>query len=151
MQAQRFICDGMLGKLARWLRLAGYDTMYLNTPDKMRLVRISRSQGRCLLTRDTRLAARFPEEACLISSDRFGEQFRQVRDKFHVQIVPERLGTRCSLCNEPLVSVAREAVADRVPAYTWARQKEFRECPVCRRVYWQGDHWKRMKEVFSSL
>ncbi len=151
MQEQRFICDGMAGKLARWLRILGFDAEYLNTPDKTMLVRIGRSEGRTVLTRDGRLADRFPSLVFLLSSEDPMEQLRQVKNAFRLPVSPARLGTRCSLCNAPVRPVEKASVRDRVPAYTYERIKTFHECPVCRRVYWRGDHWKRMEQVCLLL
>lgn len=151
MGEQRFICDGMAGRLARWLRLLGYDTRYFNARDKEPLVRAAREEGRCVLTRDRRFAARFPREVHLLRSDDTLVQLREVVAAFRLAPSPELLGTRCSLCNEQLADVEKAAVAGRVPAFTFERRQRFRECPRCRRVYWEGDHVERMRRVFSSL
>lgn len=135
--APPLLLDAMLGRLARWLRLMGYDAAYIADTEDIVVVRVARVEGRLVLTRDRELVARRAIEAVLIESDRLEEQIEQVaRD-----VGPPGGGPRCAVCNVPLMPAEPESVRDRVPPYVWRTQRDFSECERCRRVYWPGTHW----------
>ena len=146
----RFLLDAMLGRLARWLRLLGYDAAYSREDDPILLDRCRR-EGRILLTRDTRLLARRNLPPHLgIGSDHVQEQIRQVVHGFGLTIrpAPER---RCSRCNILVEPRSRAEVAGLVPEYVWSHQDAFWACPACRRIYWAGSHRRRMDEMLRDL
>ena len=136
--APPLLLDAMLGRLARWLRLMGYDAAYLADTEDIVVVRVARAEGRLVLTRDRELAARRAIRAGLIQSDRLEEQIEQVARDVGP---PGEGGPRCAVCNVPLAPVEPESVRDRVPPYVWRTQRDFSECGRCRRVYWPGTHW----------
>ena len=138
--ASRFLADRMVGKLARWLRILGYDTVYLPQLSPEGVMREARRQGRLILTRDTRLLRRKDAPPFVfVQSDRFREQLRQVVDTLHLDPV-RALFTRCAECSRTLEEVAKDQIRDRVPEYVWQTQNEFRRCPGCHRVYWGATH-----------
>ena len=139
----RFVVDGMLGSLARWLRILGYDTDYVNQRDDAELVRIARAEDRVLLTRDRELAARRGVKTLLIESQSLDDQLAQVTAAF--PLPPGAHLGRCSVCNTALVEAAPEEIAHRVPSYVLKRHPHFRRCPGCDRVYWRGTHWRNMQ------
>jgi uncharacterized protein with PIN domain len=140
----RLLADGMLGKLARWLRLMGYDTAYDNAAGDPELARRARSEGRVLLTRDRELAGRRGLHTLLIRSDTLKEQLQEVREALGPPPCPAL--SRCTVCNEALESVSPQEIADLVPAYVLRTQTVFRRCPGCGRVYWPGSHVEAMHE-----
>ena len=144
----RLLADGMLGRLARWLRLLGYDTAYENDADDLELARRARAEGRILLTRDRSLAARRGLQTLLIESERVQEQVRQVVEMLGPPLNPAL--SRCSLCNIPLEPATSQQVADRVPPYVLQTQKRFGVCPTCGRVYWAGTHLQHMKRYLGK-
>jgi hypothetical protein len=148
-ETPRFLCDAMLGRLARWLRVLGYDAGYADLPDDA-LVELARAEGRVLLTRDTRLVRR-PDVGphAFIRHDRVQDQLRQVAAAFDLQ--PGRAGTRCLRCNVALEALPRDAAAGRVPPYVWRTQQQFARCPACGRIYWRGTHWDHMTHELSGL
>ena len=135
-----FIADAMLGRLARWLRLAGYDTLYDWRLDDNELVRLLRLMGRTLLTRDTRLVARPRLESLLVRSQVLDEQLSEIRVAFGM---PKNRGAfpRCPEDNTLLVAADRYEVEGLVPAYVWVKYDEFHRCPECGRAYWPGTHY----------
>ncbi|GAB4539115.1 MAG: hypothetical protein Kow0063_27660 [Anaerolineae bacterium] len=139
----RFVVDGMLGSLARWLRLLGYDTDYANQRDDPELVRIARAENRVLLTRDRELAGRRGVQALLIESQSLDDQLAQVMEAFPPPL--EAQPGRCSVCNTPLVETTPDEVAHRVPRYVLRRHRQFMRCPGCERVYWRGSHWQAIQ------
>ncbi|HIE39638.1 MAG TPA: hypothetical protein EYP77_11345 [Anaerolineae bacterium] len=145
----RLLADGMLGRLARWLRLLGYDTAYENDADDLRLARRARAEGRVLLTRDRELAARRGLHTLLLESEVLEEQIRQVREALGPP--PDLALSRCSLCNLSLEPATHEEVADRVPPYVLRTQERFRTCPGCGRVYWGGTHLERMRQQMEEF
>jgi len=140
----RFLADGMLGRLARWLRLLGYDTAYDNAADDLELARRARAEDRVLLTRDRELAARRGLRTLLIESEVLQEQVRQVQQVWGP--APDPALSRCSLCNALLEPAAHAEVAERVPPYVLRTQERFCVCPTCGRAYWAGTHVERMRQ-----
>lgn len=136
----RFIADVMLGRLARWLRLMGFDVLYDRHADDRDLIRIARAEGRTLLTRDTHLARRKGlDDVVLIESDEVQKQLLQLRGRLdHAAAEPTG---RCDVCNGVLEEVSlREDVRSLVPEYVYRTAPSFRRCPSCGRVYWPGSH-----------
>ncbi len=145
----KLLADGMLGSLAKWLRILGYDTLYFPNADDDELARIARAEGRILLTRDEGLARRRGLKTLLIESEQLKEQLRQV-----IANVGPASGepfSRCPLCNTPLQKVKKEAVRGRVPPYIFRTQEHFSLCPHCGKIFWRGTHWKRMREEIAHL
>lgn len=150
----KFIADSNVGRLARWLRLLGYDTLFIKGIDDDGLVRIALKEGRVVLTRDTHIlkrqvAATGRIKALLIRDDAPRDQLRQVVGELGLNW--DQQFTRCLECNQPLEPRAREEVQARVPPYVYRTQQEFAECPGCHRIYWQGTHWQRMKRALEEL
>lgn len=140
----KFIADSMLGRLAKRLRLLGFDVVYDPVLDDRDIIRVSIEQDRIILTRDTRLAARpLASRHLLVSYDRVQDQVSQVLSRFPLPAGQSPL-TRCSRCNALLHPLLREQARDLVPAQVYATQRAFFACPGCGRVYWKGSHLKRM-------
>lgn len=145
----KLLADGMLGRLAKWLRLLGYDTAYDNSADDAELARRARAEGRVLLTRDHELAGRRGLRTLLIQSEVLEEQVQQVQDTLGGPLHPAL--SRCSVCNVALEAVTPEEIADRVPPYVLRTQTEFRRCPGCGRVYWPGTHLQAMRKQMERF
>jgi uncharacterized protein with PIN domain len=147
----RFLADRTVGKLARWLRLLGYDAAYLPQLSPEGVMREARRQGHIILTRDTRIRRRKDAPPFVfLESDRFREQLKQVTRT--LQLDPVRwLLSRCSECNATLHVVEKDLARDRVPPYVWQTQSEFRGCPNCRRIYWGATHKEHVLEELRRL
>jgi uncharacterized protein with PIN domain len=147
--SSRLLIDGMLGRLAKWLRILGYDTAYESQLDDNELVRRARAEGRWLLTRDHELAGRPGVHSLLIESEQLATQMAQVRS----QLGPAEGGafSRCPVCNASLVATSTQEVRDRVPPYVLRSHSRFRRCPSCDRIYWPGSHWRRMREQLARF
>jgi uncharacterized protein with PIN domain len=145
----RLLADGMLGRLAKWLRLLGYDTAYENDAEDLHLARRARAERRVLLTRDRELAARRGLRTLLVESETLEEQIRQVCDVLGPP--PDPALSRCSICNVSLRPASGEQVADRVPAHVLRTQESFRLCPTCGRVYWAGTHLEHMRRYLRDF
>jgi uncharacterized protein with PIN domain len=146
-----FVVDVMLGRLARWLRIAGFDALYSNQFTDDELVALSRTEGRILLSRDTRLLVRKAvQQFIFLESEDIQSQIRQVFAATHTTCLPDIL-TRCLTCNDTLMDIARDGVRERVPPYVFATQARFKSCPTCLRIYWAGTHRRSVLHTLSKL
>ncbi len=138
----KFLADNMLGRLATWLRLVGYDTAYLPNADDPELARVARAEDRVLLTRDVELTHRRGVRTLLVESEQVEKQLSQVLHTFGLGV--RQAFSRCAVCNIPLEPVDKSEVENDIPPYVRTTQDQFRRCPQCRRVYWRGTHWAHM-------
>lgn len=147
----RFLADAHLGRLARYLRLLGFDTRYENDPGDAALVRISRVEGRILLSRDRALLAR-PQltHALWIPPVRPREQVAYVVERLDLY-ARLRPFTRCTLCNGTLEAVDARQIEDRVPPRVLAAFDRFWRCTGCGRIYWQGSHYERLQRLVQEI
>jgi uncharacterized protein with PIN domain len=150
-----FIADINVGKLARWLRVLGYDTLLFRGKNDADMVTAALAEDRILLSRDSRLMerkliTRGQISAILIKSGDVREQLKQVLESVKRLPTPIPL-SRCLEDNEPLVAKIKEEVRECVPAYVFQTQNEYTECPVCCRIYWKGTHWQAIIEKLSEL
>lgn len=147
----KFIVDAMLGKLAKWLRIAGYDTLYFRAGNQRELIEKAREEGRVILTRDTRLISRKGLPANLfIQSDLPAEQLREVCRSFNLAPTDRAFGL-CSSCNVRLRGISKEHVEGQVSEYIYREHTKFSWCPNCRRIYWPGSHYKTMTDRLEGL
>jgi uncharacterized protein with PIN domain len=145
----RLLADCMLGRLAKWLRILGYDTAYENDATDHELARRARAEGRLLLTCDRELATRRGLNTLLIQSQQLDDQVQQVQDA--IGPPPEPSLSRCPVCNVVLEEMSAPEAADRVPRYVLRNYAQFRHCPGCGRVYWRGSHVEAMGEQLPQF
>jgi len=148
--APRFAADAMLARLARWLRVLGYDTTLDPSAPDPELVRRAEQEGRILLTRDRLLLRELrPSQALEIRDDAPLEQLRQVVQSLQL-VPPGELFTRCTVCNcvlsEPLDARERQAL---LPPDVRELPGPARRCPGCARLYWRGSHAHRMRAAID--
>ncbi len=146
---EKFLVDVMLGRLAKWLRLVGYDAAYSSDADDHRLARWARAEDRILLTRDVELARRRGVRVMLIESEKVEQQLRQVFRTLELTV--QEPFSRCAECNVLLEEHSPERASSRVPPYVFRTQVQFRTCPHCGRVYWRGTHWARILAMIEDL
>uniref|UniRef100_A0A7C4GEH7 Mut7-C RNAse domain-containing protein n=1 Tax=candidate division WOR-3 bacterium TaxID=2052148 RepID=A0A7C4GEH7_UNCW3 len=137
----RFLCDVMLGKLARELRSLGLDVKYDRLRGGMGAYRQAQADGRTFLTRSSRLKS-LPG-AVFIESEKPAEQVEQVKRQFAVK-PEEKPGNRCTVCNEPLEAISREQARPAVPFFIYQIHHDFHRCRKCGRIYWPGSHVENM-------
>jgi uncharacterized protein with PIN domain len=147
----KFVLDVHLGRLAAYLRMLGFDVFYRNCLDDPELVKVSVRERRILLTRDRGLLKHgaITHGYWLRETDS-RRQMEEVVDRFDLARCI-RPFTRCMACNGELVAVAKEQVRKLVPRRTAEVFEEFRQCPACERVYWQGPHYRRMSRWVEEL
>jgi uncharacterized protein with PIN domain len=147
-----FIVDTALGKLAKWLRILGYDTVYWRTDDFEGILRRAHDEGRTLVTKDTKLfKAKGSLEALLIREDNPFRQLKEVVRHFHILVNQGMLFSRCLACNAPLEAIDPEEAKGAVPDHIYHTHQEFSRCPICRKVYWAGTHSGQMTRVVERL
>ena len=150
----RFVVDVNVGRLAKWLRVLGYDTLFPGEGGDNELVRTALREGRALVTRDTGIALRRAVRlgqmrVVRILHDDLRSQLKQLVRDLHLDL--EKGFSRCVRCNDPLRPVNKSEVAARVPPYVIKTQSEFMECPRCLRLYWRGTHWSNMMAELGRL
>ena len=147
----RFVADGHLGKLARHLRMTGFDTLWTNHWNDDEIVKISAVQKRTILTRDKgMLRRREVERGYFVRATESEAQLGEVVRALQLEGMLAPF-TRCRECNVPLEDVPREAVLTRLPEKVRDAYEHFKRCPGCERVYWEGSHFARMKGVLEKL
>jgi len=152
---QRFIVDANAGKLARWLRMMGYDTILFNGPDDGGMVKLALAQGRIVITRDTefmkrRAVAGGRVKALLISGDDPVAQMRTAISALKIER-DYRPFTRCLECNAELSSRDKSEVTGSVPERVYELQEQYMQCPACGRIYWRGTHWAAMNRKMDEF
>ncbi len=151
----KFIVDNNVGKLARWLRIMGYDTLFFNGSNDSHMIATALAEGRVILTRDTQIMKRRVVTggqliAILIMSDDPELQMHQVIDTLNLDC-QLRAFTICLECNQPLVERSKQEVKDLVPPYVFQTQSQYMECPACHRIYWRGTHWQAMTRKLKKF
>lgn len=146
----RFVADAHLGGLARFLRMAGFDTLYDNNYIDGDIEQISLDQERVVLTRDRELLKRRGiAHGCYVHAIKSEQQFREIVRRLALagRVKPFTL---CLTCNAPLRGVPKAAVLDRLPPSVRQHHTEFSMCDVCQRVFWKGTHWQRMHAALAK-
>ena len=149
-KAPAFIADCHLGKLAKYLRLMGFDTLYFSQIDDDELVRLALEQNRIILTRDKMLSQRKNVPVLFLESMETKAQLQSLISHFRLKEHPAPF-SRCIVCNTPLQVVKKEKVRHRLPQKVQRTFSHFEYCPSCDRVYWHGDHYRRMQQFLESV
>jgi uncharacterized protein with PIN domain len=146
-----FVADVMLGRLARWLRIAGFDVLYSNRFTDEELVELSNRECRILLSRDTRLLVRKAVGRFIfLASEEIRSQVREVLAVTGARAFPGIL-SRCLACNDRLENVSREQVRERVPPFVFETQAQFKFCPRCGKIYWAGTHRASVVQTLNAI
>lgn len=147
-----FVAEYTLGKLTKWLRLAGFDTLYDSTkPNFIRLRDVAWSQNRIVLTRTHKIIKQFePSAAIFIKSNTPQDQIRQLFRILNLKHRDLQPFTRCIICNCTLLELKKERCLGVVPDYIWQMQDQFKKCNLCHRIYWPGTHSARINDLIST-
>lgn len=144
-----FVVDSMLGTLARYLMIMGYDTEYQSRYSDQRLSELVR-EGRVLLTRNRGRAKKY-ENAIFVGCDLVKDQLEVVDNAIKLTRDHKDWFSRCTICNSPLMRAEEEAAKENVPDYVFIKYKErILFCPSCRRFYWPGTHRGRMLKILGD-
>jgi len=141
----------MLGKLAKWLKILGFDAIFFSKIEDEELMAIAQREERILLTRDTGILERAKNvETLFIDSQNWREQVKQVLDRFDLweDVKPN---SRCIECNTPLIKISKARARNLVTPFVYKIANTFALCPECDRVFWRGTHLKDMEIKISEL
>jgi len=143
----KFIADHMLGSLAKWLRMIGFDTVYNKEMDDAKIAAVARAESRFVLTRDKELAKE--PGAFFVEDDQLDAQLTAVSQKFGIRF--DDSATRCTACNGELVDLPKEEAQGNVPDGALAGNDKFWKCTTCGKVYWKGSHWLGIMDRVKRL
>jgi uncharacterized protein with PIN domain len=145
----KFAVDIMLGRLAKWLRILGFDTFYSNKATYSDILKVVLSEGRILLTRNSRISDRQGIKVLIIKSENFIEQLQEVIKKFELRT--DKLLTRCPVCNTIINIVQKEIAQGKVPPFIYLKYDEFAKCNNCDKYFWKGTHLSDMIEKIKNI
>jgi uncharacterized protein len=151
LRTPRFVTDVHLGKLARYLRMVGFDTLYTNTFTDEEIIEKSLQEERIILTRDLGiLKSKRVTHGYFLRNFKPRQQLLEVFQRFDLkeQMVPF---SRCLECNDLLIAVEKQEIEAQLLPDTSRYYKTFFQCPRCKRIYWEGSHFERMKKIIESL
>jgi uncharacterized protein len=147
----KFVADSMLGKLARWLRILGYDVVYEHSISDDDLIAKALRENRIILTMDRELVHRkSAKNVLLVRSDDYKKQLKHVITHYKIDC-ESHIFSRCLLCNERLDSIEKEKIKDKIPSYVYEAHDEFDMCPQCRRIYWSGTHRDNILKMLDEI
>jgi len=146
----KFIADCHLGKLAKYLRLMGVDTLYFPHIEDDKLILMASDEDRVILTRDRSLSERKNAPVYFLEPTDTKTQLRTVIDHYKLKELPSSF-RRCIICNTPLQVIDKEKVIDELPEKVKMYYNHFEYCPSCNRIYWQGDHYRHMMEFMAQV
>ena len=151
----KFVADNNVGKLARWLRLIGYDTLFFEQKDDAQMIKIALGGDRVILTKD----AQFTKRRLVANGTLKTMHIEQDDPRLQVQEVVRTLKldhhfkpfSLCLECNRVLVARDKEEVKNLVPDRVFETQTQYTQCPACHRIYWPGTHWEAMGKELQDL
>jgi len=149
----KFVTDGMLGKLTRWLRMLGQDVVYTGSMDDKELIQKTKKEQRILLTRDLELyqqAIGRGAEAFLVDGKTEAEKLAKIAKRFGFKLEIDVKVSRCPKCNTRIKPVSKTNVIKKIPQTTSSYYNEFWECLGCQQVYWRGAHWKKIEKTLRE-
>ena len=147
----KFIADITLGKLAKWLRILGYDTIFYRGSFDQSFLEKAKAEDRIALTRKQKLGQRcFPVPVLVISHDRVADQVKEITERLDLSGKTEQYFTRCINCNRELTPISKAEAAGYVPAHVLEDFAVFRVCLSCKRVFWPGTHKDNMQRFLRT-
>jgi len=150
-----FIVDAMLGKLAKKLRLLGYDSLYSSSIEDDKLLHIAKNENRVIITKDVQLihkAKKYQIASIQITKNEEIEQFLQINEKANLgKCTISGSNSRCSLCNGELKYTEKNDIPENVPTGVFENMNDFWTCNKCGKIYWEGTHIKNLQKFNAEL
>ena len=150
-----FLVDAMLGKLAKKLRILGYDSAYFSSIEDEKLVLIAKNEKRIILTKDEQLAKAAQNQGVmtiLIRGNEEVEQIEQINTKIKLgKFVIDTNSSRCIACNGKLQAVEKYRIINKVPEGVLEREEKFWMCERCKKIFWEGTHFEKLQEFANQL
>lgn len=149
---QKYLTDGTLAKLAKWLRLLGFDTIVYTREAGRGMLNLADSEKRIVLTRRRDMLERqFSGQLYYVTAIDVGSQLKEVMTEFSLKIEKKRMFSICLKCNERLSPAKKEDVYNLVPSYVFANCSQYNRCPGCRRIYWAGTHQRNAMQFLEKM
>jgi len=146
----KFIATKELGRLAKWMRILGFDTEYFQEENYSKLKILALRDERIILTRNTHLSRPRGIKLVQVKHDLLSEQLLDVSKELDLKSDKDLMFSRCTICNVALEPVEKEKVKDKIPEYVFNTQSKFIQCPTCLRVYWSGTHWGNVEKTLKE-
>lgn len=149
----KFYADSMLGKLARFLRFLGYDTLYRREESIEKMLEISYQNNRIVLSKSSDIVNRCDKlnvKSLLINTNDIDYQLKVLREMFHLEMSIPPLKTRCSVCNNELIEKNKQEIINLIPDSTAKYHDRFWQCSNCGKIYWLGSHWKDIEKIITE-
>lgn len=150
IQKPKFIADCHLGKLAKYLRLMGVDTLFFSHIEDNDLIYKAKVEERIIITRDRLLSERKDIPVIFLEPTDTKSQLQLLIDHYDLK-EDTALFSRCIVCNTPLKVIEKEKIIDKLPKKVKKHFDYFEYCPTCDRIYWQGDHYRHMIEFLADV
>lgn len=147
----KFLLTNELGRLAKWLRILGFDARYEPSANKSLCMVEALKDERIVVTRNLRFGKRHGGTIIFIRHDELEGQLNDLKEAIDLKIDAEHLFSRCTICNIALKTIEKKEVRESVPAYVYESHEDFMRCPKCLRVYWQGTHWGNVTEILKKI
>ncbi len=146
-----FAADKTLGRLAKWLRLLGFDTLFESERADEKFID-TLEKDRILLTRTQRFRKQYADRKLIfVESDHPQQQLSQVVEELGLKAEQTRPFSRCLQCNVPIVAAEKNLLKGRIPDYIFETHDHFNRCPQCDRIFWPGSHTHRGLEKIRHL
>jgi len=147
----KFLLTSELGRLAKWLRILGFDASYINSGNISSIIIEALKQDRIILTRNRHFPRSGGLQIVVITAEKFKDQIKEVQDRLRIDNATLVLFKRCVTCNQLLEPVDKNGVKGLVPEYVLNTQQTFTSCPLCKKIYWQGTHWGNVEDTLKEL
>ena len=148
----KFILTPELGRLAKWLRILGFDAAYSSQVNFSALLVQALRDNRIIITRNAHFINRARVTRFVhVYSDSPDQQLKQVLQQLKIKPDEEMMFSRCIICNTQLCGIDKKQAKDRVPDYVFKTQDDFLTCPCCERIYWQGTHWGNVSKALKEI
>lgn len=153
VESLKFLTDGMLGKLTRWLRMLGHDVKYSISLEDEELIKTAKVERRAILTCDLKLyqqAMTHALTAFLVEGSTEAEKLANLAKRFNISLEFDATVSRCPKCNSRIQPVPKKEVMSRIPKATSTYYSEFWKCSRCGQVYWHGSHWEKIEKTLRE-
>lgn len=147
----KFIVDEMLGRLAKWMRIIGLDTVYSKSISDYALLHAAAKERRFIITKDTHLKDKTKLPLLLIRKDRYGDQLKEVLKALDLRVNSSKVFSRCLECNSTFAEVGPDKVKGKVPPYVFKTKRSFYKCGICGKIFWSGTHYSNTIESLKRL
>lgn len=149
----KFVADGMLGSVTRWLRILGYDVKYSDNYTDNELLEITEKENRILLTKDSELFQRAKKhnlKILFIKGKNILEKIVEVADRYHIRLEIDPSISRCPTCGSQIRQIKKSELYGKIPEGTYKHYSRFWNCVNCNKVYWRGSHWKKINKCLEK-